>query len=85
MLMPSALMVLAIYWKPSVPPSTSLRPPQDIQQTEAQQRMTKQKASPQQQTDSDGVVRDRNDQDRTDTGLWPDPQAGDRVVLPRQD
>ena len=84
MITSAAIMVLATYWKPSVPPDTNLNPSMTIEQTEGNERMTAEPASPEQQTDSDGVVRDRGDQDRTNTGLAPDPAAGSRVVVPRE-
>ncbi|MDF1677896.1 MAG: hypothetical protein P1U32_04300 [Legionellaceae bacterium] len=84
MLASAAIMVLAVYWKPSVPPSTGLNPPMTIREDQKLQRSTAQPASPQQQTDWDGTVQDRNDADRTPTGLLPDPEAGSRVVVPRE-
>ncbi len=84
MLASAAVMVLAVYWKPSVPPDTSLNPSMTIQQDRKAPRNNVAPASPEQQTTWDGTVEDRNDADRTPTGLQPDPEAGDRVVIPRE-
>ncbi|MCH9755917.1 MAG: hypothetical protein K0U37_01835 [Gammaproteobacteria bacterium] len=84
MLASAAMMVLAVYWKPSVPPDTGLNPPMTIQEDQKLQRATAQPANPEEQTTGDGTVQDRNDTDQTDAGLTVDPEAGDRVVIPRE-
>lgn len=86
MFAPSALLILAsvTYSKPSHPPDDGLNPSMTIRSTESRERMTSSQASPEQQRQGDGTVRDRNDADQTNTGLWPDPEADNRVVIPRQ-
>ena len=84
MLLSAAVMVLAVYWKPSVPPDTSLNPSITIQEDKKNQKRTAEPASPEEQTTWDGTVEDKNDADRTPTGLQPDPEAGEKVVIPRE-
>ncbi|MDF1645761.1 MAG: hypothetical protein P1U61_02105 [Legionellaceae bacterium] len=83
MLASAAMMVLAVYWKPSVPPDTSLNPPQTIQEDQKVQRSTAAPASPEQQTTWDGTVQDKNNTPPVPTGLQPDPEAGGHIVIPR--
>lgn len=83
MIATAAIAILAVYSNSSVPPSTGLLPPMTIQQSEAQRRATQQPASPQQQSTHSGVVEDKNNSRPIDTGLLPDPEAGNRVVVPR--
>ena len=84
MLLSAAVMVLAVYWKPSVAPDTSLNPSITIQEDQKVQKSTAESASPEEQTPWDGTLEDRNDADRIPTGLEPDPEAGDKVVIPRE-
>lgn len=84
MIASTGLMLLAIYVKPSKPPDTNLNPPMSIQEEKAYDRRYAEPASSGQQTTSDGVVRDEGGEVRVDTGLAPDPEAGGRIVLPRE-
>jgi hypothetical protein len=84
MLASAAMMVLAIYVKPSVAPDTSLNPSMTIHEVEGVERSTAEKSTPEQQREGDGTVYDKNTSAPPSTGLYPDPEAGDRVVIPRE-
>lgn len=84
MLASAATMVLAIYINSAVPPDTGLNPNMTIRSTEATERETAQHATPEEQRAGNGTVQDRNDRDQVNTGLYPDPAAGNAVVVPRE-
>ena len=83
MIAAAALMVLA-YSTPSHFPATQLHPDSTtLRQVESEAARNAREASPQQQTTGDGTVHDRNEEKAVDPGLFPDPEAGNRVVIPR--
>ena len=82
MLVSATIMVLAIY-KQELPPSSAYLPPIDLQEEQLYQRKDAQPASPGQQQDGDGRVQDKAGNANINTGLYPDPEAGNAVVLPR--
>jgi hypothetical protein len=84
MLATAALIVLA-YSTPSHFPATQLHPDSTtLQEVQSNDQRNAQDASAQQQSTGDGTVHDRNDSNQVNTGLFPDPEVGNRVVVPRQ-
>lgn len=96
MLLTTAIMVLALhaaptppgttlaYWTPSVAPDTSLNPPDTIQSDQRNQESSASSASAGEQSSGSGTVEDKAGAADVNTGLQPDPEAGDRIVLPRE-
>ncbi len=86
MLASAAIMVLAVYSKPSHPPDDGLNPAMTIREIDSRQRDTAEKATPEQQREGDGTVYDKNTSRPPSTGLYPDPEAesSGQVVIPRE-
>jgi hypothetical protein len=96
MLLTTAIMILALnaaptppgtalaYWTPSVAPDTSLNPPDTIQSDQRNQESSASSASAGEQNSGGGAVEDKAGPRDVDTGLQADPEAGDRIVLPRE-
>jgi len=82
MLASAAIMVLAVY-QGELPPSSAYLPPINLQEEQGYLRRNAQPGYPGLQQNGDGTVEDKAGNARIDTGLYPDPEAGRAVVIPR--